>query len=142
MTLKSIFIQKTHKKHYIDPFIIKNTQKIIVKNKTQIDYENLYEARFAFLVTMNIKYHQTLVIEKNILTLRLIIIFFCRNPSLELKYNDFLAPLSYHGPENKKKKKKRTLGTWKMRTPTVIAIKITPLAIKLRGDLKDYAVFS
>ena len=29
-----------------------------------------------------------------------------------------------------------------MRTPTVIAIKINPLAIKLRGDLKDYAVFS
>jgi len=39
-------------------------------------------------------------------------------------------------------KKKRTLGTWKMRTPIVIAIKITPLAIKLRGNLKDYAVFS
>jgi hypothetical protein len=90
---------------------------------------------------MNIKYHQTLVIEKNILTLRLIIIFFCRNPSLELKYTDFPAPLSYHGPENKEKKK-RTLGTWKMRSPIVIAIKITPLAIKLRGDLKDYAVFS
>jgi ribosomal protein L5 len=57
-----------------------------------------------------------------------------------LKYTDFLAPLSDHGPENMKKK--RTLGTWKMRTPIVIAIKITPLAIKLRGNLKDYAVFS
>jgi ribosomal protein L5 len=97
---------------------------------------------------MNIKYHQTLVIEKNILTLRLIIIFFFWSesvtinnyPSPELKYTDFLAPLSDHGPENMKKK--RTLGTWKMRTPIVIAIKITPLAIKLRGNLKDYAVFS
>jgi len=58
-----------------------------------------------------------------------------------LKYTDFLAPLSDHGPENIKKKK-RTLGTCKMRTPIVIAIKITPLAIKLRGNLKDYAVFS
>jgi hypothetical protein len=59
-------------------------------------------------------------------------------PSLELKYNDFLAPLA----GEQEIKKKRTLGTWKIRTPIVIAIKITPLAIKLRGDLKDYAVFS